>query len=391
MRGLFWLLAVFSLAVGLSLLTRFGDGYVLIVAPPWRIEVSLALVVLSLLAGFVLAYWLVRLVSHTLRLPQHVKAFRARQHESSGRSALAGAVQAWFEGRWGRARKLAATAHGMQSAPGLAALIAARAAHRIGDDSDRDVWLARAEEVADLRQARLSTEAELLLDSRRFNDARAVLRQMHEGGHRGIASQLMLLRAEQGMRNWDEVIRLAKVLEKRDAAPREWLRQLRFNAVIENLRTKGLDATNLFRHWRGVDEPERVDHRVAGTAARLFMGHGGAKIAHDILREALDHEWNADAAMLYGECLGADAREQLQYAERWLGHHPRDGGLLLTLGRLCVYLELWGKAQSYLEASLAQQPTRAVHVALARLAERLERNEEAQTHYRAAAELDGAV
>ncbi len=391
MRGLFWLLAVFSLAVGLSLLTRYGDGYVLIVAPPWRVEVSLALVVLSMLAGFVLGYWVVRLVSHTLRLPEHVKAFRARQHESSGRAALAGAVQALFEGRWGRARKLAAKAHEMHSAPGLAALVAARAAHRMRDDGERDVWLARAEEGSDMRQARLNTEAELLLDAKRFGEARSVLLQLHDGGHRGIASQLMLLRAEQGMGNWDEVVRLAKVLEKRDAAPREWLRQLRLNATIEGLRTKGLDAANLARHWRALDETERLDHRVAGAAARLFMRMGGGKIAHDILRDALEHEWNGDAVALYGECPGADAREQLQCAERWLLNHPRESGLLLTLGRLCVYLELWGKAQSYLEASLAQQPTRAVHVALARLAERLERLEDAQRHYRAAADLDIAA
>jgi HemY protein len=336
-------------------------------------------------------YWLVRLVSHTLRLPEHVKAFRRRQHETSGRAALAGAVQALFEGRWARARKLAARAQEMNAEPALAALVAARAAHRMGDAGERDVWLARAEDVAEMRQARLSTEAELLLDARRFDEARRVLLQLHDGGHRGIASQLMLLRAEQGAGNWEEVVRLAKVLEKRDAAPREWLRQLRINAIIEGLQARGLDAANLTRHWRELDEADRLNHRVAAAVARMMIRLGGGKIAHDILRDAIEREWNADAVVLYGECLGTDARDQLQQAERWLQSHPRDGGLLLTLGRLCVHLELWGKAQSYLEASLAQQPTRAVHVALARLAERLERSDDAQRHYRSAADLDIAV
>lgn len=388
MRGLFWLLAVFSLAVGLSLVTRFGDGYVLIVAPPWRVEASLVLVFLSLLGAFVLGYWAVRLVSHTLRLPAHVKAFRARQRETGGRAAFAAAVQALFEGRWGRARKFAAKAHDLQGAPALAALVAARAAHKMRDANECDIWLSRAEEDTDLRQARLSTEAELLLDARRYEDARAVLLALHDGGHRGISSQLMLLRAEQGAENWEEVVRLVKVLEKRDAAPREWLRQLRLNATVESLHAKGLDAASLTRHWRGIDEAERLDHRVAGAATRLFMRLGGGKIAHDILRDALEREWNEDAVLLYGECLGTDARDQLQQAERWQQRHPRDAGLLLTLGRLCVHLELWGKAQSYLEASLALQPSRTVHVALARLAEGLERPEEAQKHYRAAADLD---
>ena len=43
MKGLFWLLALFALAVGLSMAMRFNDAYVLIVLPPWRAEVSLNL------------------------------------------------------------------------------------------------------------------------------------------------------------------------------------------------------------------------------------------------------------------------------------------------------------------------------------------------------------
>ena len=66
---------------------------------------------------------------------------------------------------------------------------------------------------------------------------------------------------------------------------------------------------------------------------------------------------------------------------------PGEAELLLTLGRLCVQRELWGKAQSYLEASLATRPTQAAHVALARLFERLGRQDEAGRHFRASADL----
>src|SRR5262249_14374910 len=61
--------------------------------------------------------------------------------------------------------------------------------------------------------------------------------------------------------------------------------------------------------------------------------------------------------------------------------------LLLTLGRLCVQRELWGKAQSYLEASLATRPTQEAHVALAKLHERFGRSAEAGRHFRASADL----
>jgi HemY protein len=52
---------------------------------------------------------------------------------------------------------------------------------------------------------------------------------------------------------------------------------------------------------------------------------------------------------------------------------PRDGALLLTLGRLCRQQQLWGKARSYLEAALAIAPSRAAHVELAQLLEQLGR------------------
>ena len=60
--------------------------------------------------------------------------------------------------------------------------------------------------------------------------------------------------------------------------------------------------------------------------------------------------------------------------------------LLLTLGRLCVQRKLWGKARSYLEASLAVQPSREAHVALAALFDQIGSAEDANRHYRASAD-----
>ena len=59
--------------------------------------------------------------------------------------------------------------------------------------------------------------------------------------------------------------------------------------------------------------------------------------------------------------------------------------LLLALGRMCLRQRLWGKAQSYLEASLAVAESQEAHLELARLFDLLERSEEANQHYRASA------
>ena len=68
-RALFWLIAVFAAAVALALTGRFGEGYVLLAIPPWRVEVSMLFAVLCLAAAFAIAYAAIRLVGSTLALP----------------------------------------------------------------------------------------------------------------------------------------------------------------------------------------------------------------------------------------------------------------------------------------------------------------------------------
>jgi HemY protein len=387
MRVLLWLLAVFALAAGVSIAMRGSDGYAMFVLYPWRVEISLNLLAVALVLAFAAAYFAVRFLSHTVRLPTHVRAFRRRRREEKGRSALFGAIQALFEGRFGRAEKLAAQAHEARCAPPLPELIGARAAQRMRDFDRRDEWLARARgQEAEWRLARLMTEAELLLEERRYDEARAVLRELQAGGPRHIATLTLLLRAEQGLGNWDEVIRLARLLEKRAAMPPEAIRTLRINARVAMLSRRTHDVKSLAAYWRLIPDEERAQPKVAAAAGRAFIDLGDCRAAHAIIEEALERDWNPDVVLLYGECQDIDVIARIERAERWLSEHPRDAELLLTLGRLCTQIQLWGKAISYLDASLAANPTRGAHIALARVHEEMGRAEEANRHYRAAAD-----
>ncbi len=387
MKWLASLIVVFALAVAVSLAAHYGEGYALIVYPPYRVEISLAFAILLLLALIATVHLSLNLVKHMVRLPESVAAYRRRRRHTRGQEALRGAWQALLEGRYSKSEKLAGRAYALDEAPALAAITAARAAHFMRQIERRDSWLARAGGAeGDLRAARLATEAELAIDERRFEDARATLRDLHDSGPRHVATLRMLLRAEQGLQNWDEVLRLVRFLEKRRALSAESAAQLRVTATIENLRRKGLDADSLAAFWEALPAEERREPRVAGAAARHFIGLGGCRKAHGIIADALAAQWTPDLVALYAECRDDDAIERLQRCERWLEQRPRDAVLLLTLGRLCVYRELWGKAQSYLEASLAEQPTRGAHLELARLLDRIGREPEAARHYRAAAD-----
>lgn len=380
-----WVLAVFALAVGLSLAAHLNDGYAILVFPPYRVELSLNFAILLGVAGFALGYMLLRLLGHTLRLPLHVRAFRERRRSEKGRAAMLAALQALFEGRYGRAEKSAGEAYELGEAPALSALIAARAAAEMRELGRRDQWLARAESHdSDARQARLAVQASLLLDDRRYDEALDVLRELSRSGPKRIATQRMLMKAHQRLGNWDEVRRLATALGKRGVLAEVAATQLRITAQIEALRQRAGDAAGLAACWQHTED--RLDTRVARTAAQLFIALGDCRRAHEIVGAALEAEWSEQLILLYGECLGGDNLVQIERAEKWLKSRPRDRALLLTLGRLCLQQELWGKAQSYLEASLSEGPSASAHLALAQLYDSIGKPEDANRHYRASAD-----
>jgi HemY protein len=205
----------------------------------------------------------------------------------------------------------------------------------------------------------------------------------------------MLLRAERGAGAWDEVLRLANQLGKRDAIAPAVAEEYKIQATVELLARSATDPDAFTRRWREVDARDQLHPRVAAAGARHATVLGLAPLARDILDRALSAEWTPQLVALYGELpdklsdaeRAAEARARIERAERWLLERNRDAQLLATLGRLCGQAELWGKASSFLEASLSFEESRFAHLELARLAERLGKPEDAQQHYRRAAEL----
>ncbi len=396
MKSLLWLLAVFAAAVALVLLGRFDTGYALFIYPPYRVEVSMLFFALAALLAFALAYYGFRLLGQVFALPASVRAYRARRRRERAHAALAAALQAYYEGRYARAEKQAALAFEGGPSPGVAALLAARAAHQMRDFARRDQWLDRADRSGDsLQAARLVSRAELALEERDFGAGRDALRKLQESGPRHIAATRLLLRAERGAGAWDEVLRLAGQLLKRDAIAPAVAEEYKLQATIELLQRSSDDAGAFERRWRAVPARDQLHPRVAAAAARHATALGEAVLAREILEKGLAVEWGSRLVSLYGELPGRlsaseradEARLRIERAERWLLEHERDPDLLSVLGRLCAQAELWGKARSFLEASLSFEETRTARLELARLEERLGKNDEAQRHYRRAAEL----
>lgn len=389
MRGLFWVIALFAAAVAVAMAGRLNEGYVLIVLPPWRAEISLNFLIVALAVLFVAFYALLRTLALTLGMPKRVQAYRVRRQREKSGLVFQDAVRLLFEGRFGQALKRAGEAYDAGRAPALAALIAARAAQRLGDPERQQTWLARAKEQ-DVRNeaAALMLEAEMLNESRRFQEALLALDKLQGKLGRHIAAMRLELRARQGIGDWNGVLKLLRHLDKRNALPQEMVRALANKAHLANLARLEDDVQVVANYLRDLSSDERTPEVVLAGTRRLAML--GATLQAQRLIEGLleqadeDFLWQGELLTLYGSLQGGDEMSRIAQAERWLQQRPEDAGLLLALGRMCVRQRLWGKAQSYLEASLSVEDSQAGHLELARLDDRLERVDEANRHYRAA-------
>jgi HemY protein len=90
---------------------------------------------------------------------------------------------------------------------------------------------------------------------------------------------------------------------------------------------------------------------------KALIAEGQTDEAEAIIRKALNREWSEELIRLYADLEATDQAKLLRRAEAWLQTRPEDAALLLVAGRLCVRNELWGKARSYFESSIAIRPS----------------------------------
>ena len=398
---------VFAAAVGLALTLSADPGNVVLFYPPYRVDLSLNLFLLIEVLVFVVLYALIRIAKKTVQMPQRVALYRQRQSEKRASRAFRAALQAHFEGRYGHAEREAEEAQELPETAGLAALVAARSAHRMREYGRRDEWLRRAESDPGLRAAKLMTEAECLVDARDGARALAVVDQLHAAGARHIQSLRLGLKAHQYAGEWDEVLKLLRTLNKRDALHPAAARQIKTLAYRALFAARGDDSHALLALWQGVPNADKRIGDVALVAAQAFNAANLGYQARVVIENAIVSEWDPRLAEAYArsgdEAVNAllvppargrggppdDSRPQIERAERWTREHPGEPSAFYALGALCAREKLWGKAQTALRGALDLNPeprlATAIHFELGRVLEEIGEVDRSRDHYRAAA------
>lgn len=415
MRGVVWVVLIFTVAVVAATTLGPNDGLVTLYWRGWRTDLSLNFFVLLLVGTCLVLVAAVQAFSLLVSLPQRAGEWRALRRERAAQAALREALAESFAGRYGRARKAARRALAIQAdspalAPDsefrlLAQLLEAGSLHRLQDRPQRDDVMRQA--LAATRSgvtqragddaARLLA-AEWALDDRDAPRALEMLAALPPGTARRTLALRLKLQATRMAREPLEGLHTARLLANHQAfspvVAQSLLRSLAAEA-LENVH----DMQQLRRLWGQFDAADRRDPIVtaravqrAGQLKAFDEGRQWLRPFWDRLSE-LSRDEREQVALALIDCadgIGTDWLPRLESAAGAFGH---EAAVVAAVGQAFAERQLWGKARKLLEQaaaspSLPGRTRRAAWRQLAALARQEFDEERAAACERGAAAVD---
>lgn len=373
MRWVVWLLLLFVVAVLAAGTLGNNSGVVSVYWPPYRLDLSLNLFVLLLLAAGLVAHATTAAVSRLIGLPARAREWRGQQRERAAQAALREALGLQLAGRYSRANKAAQRALEIRSVTpelardaefgALAHLMAASSLHRLQDRARRDEQLAEAQALVAAQasgsavgEAAHLMAAEWAVDDRDAHRALEQLQALPAGVARRTQALRVRLQAHRLARQPLEALKTARLLAKHQgfapAAAQGLLRSL----AVEALDT-ARDADQLRRVWLQLDAADRRDAYVTARAAQRAAALDAPAEARGWLRphwEQLtqlgERERQAVLEAFVAVLPGLPA-DWLPLLEAAVARLPQDPQLAYAAGRAMAERQLWGRARRLLEAA----------------------------------------
>jgi HemY protein len=371
-KSVIWLVLLAAAAVVAA--TTFGrnDGLVSMYWSGWRLDLSLNLFVIGVLASCLALLLVLRAVQSLLSLPERAHEWRTHRRERAAQAALREALTEYFGARYSRARKAAARAIAIHDATpglegdaatrGLAHLLASASLHRLQDRPQRDRQITKLLKLQrQTKGASRSTEdalallaAEWAIDDRDAARALELLAALPPGVARRTQALRLKLQAQRLAGDPSEALRTARLLAKHQAFTPGAAQGLLRSLAIESLEA-ARDSGQLDRAWQQLDEVDRQDAFVAARAARRAAVLGDAAQGRGWLLPAwerlvdLGRDEREAVALALSRCLdglGTDWLPRLQSAEQLL---PQEAAVLAVVGSAYAERGLWGKARGPLE------------------------------------------
>lgn len=378
-----WLFVLAGAGIGVVL--SQDSGYVLLSFGRYTVEMSLALLLLFLAALFVALYLGIRLIVRTLHLPADVREWQQKRGTRLAQQAMTRGLLEMSEGDWRGAEKRLVRFADRSETPLLNYLAAARAAQLQGAHDRRDGYIRLAHETMPSADVAVSlTQAELQLADQQLEQALATLKHLRSVAPKHTYVLRLLRRLYEQLGDWEHLRELLPELRKRhvdDEASLTLLETRTHRALLEQAFLAN-DVQRLGVAWADVPRTLRKQPQLLGDYAGYLQELGEDVRAEKLLREALREHWDGDLIETYGLLEMPEPGKQLAYLEKRLVDHPDDPTLLLTLGRLSLRAQLWGKARGYLEACIGRNGPPQAYRELGQLLEKMQESELALEVYR---------
>lgn len=395
MRATLWLLALFGVAVAAALFAGNNQGTITLYWPPYRVDLSLNLVVLLLVGGFTTVYVALRALAALLELPHQARRWRVQQKERAMHHALLDALTHMLAGRFLRSRKSALASLSQESAlqaagepvphgkqlRALAHLIAAESSHALQDRATRESHLQNALEEApvrgngqeqELREGAQIRAARWSLDDRDPQVTLERLAALPQGAARRTLALRIKLKATRQARQTREALDTARLLGKHRAFSAGAAQSI-VRGLATELIQSAHDPVQLAQIWTSLENTERNMPELAVQAAQRLAHLGGDA---NQVRAWLLPVWERMVDLPEGlpEGLALKLIRSLEDSldtidAGWLARiesaqqsNPRDARLQYLAGMACLKRQLWGKAQQLLaqaSSHLHDAPLRA--------------------------------
>jgi HemY protein len=376
MKGGLYIAVAAVLGALLANLLLADPGYVALRFAGRVIEMSADTFLLLLIVG----YFVVRLGTRAISARQLWRRNQEQRRLERARRSLGQGLLELSAGEYEAAEKTLTRYARDAENPVAHYLVAARAADLQGAAPRRDELLARALEAStDRRAPVLIMQAEIHLKHKQL--ALATLEQLEASGESNARGLLLLSRVHRQAGAWQRLLEIEPRLRNTRGIPPAVADETVAQIYLDRLKAAGAaaDPAQLESAWK--DLPKSLARRsdIVVAYARAAMACDDHDSAESALRESIERAWDESSVLTYGEVETDDPFKTLERAESWLPEHPEDAALLLTCALLAARAELYGKARTYLETSIAIRPRLEAYQLLASLMEQLGERERAVT------------
>jgi HemY protein len=388
MRSVVVLLIIFLLSVFCGLKIAEDPGFAFFSYQNWSVEMPLWLAVVGLLVVFFFGYWLVQLVDGVDFSLYRFRNWRRLRKKTRSYSKTNRGLVELVEGNWQSAEDYLIEGIAQSDAPLINYLAAAKAAHERGAYDKRDAYLRTAHDVAPHAELAIGlTQARLLFEQGQLEQALATLGHLRTIAPKHKVVLKLLERVYVRLGDWQELLKLLPNLRKAKLLDAIELEIFEKNIYLELLHSgdakKGGELSTRAA-FRALPRKFQKDPELICAYAKLMLPYPEAANELEVLlSRVISQQWNADAVRLYGLLPLTNPTKELTKAEGWLRKsYPDQAVLLLTLGRLAMRCQLWGKARDYYENSLRLEVVPETFVEYGKLLEKLGEHSAAITNYR---------